>query len=648
MKQASQNRQQNAASLTRDIQEARTEGTSTHAVLETSDRVLARVTDGIYREPSSALRELISNAYDADATAVTISTDLPRFNRISVADDGAGMDEAGVANLILHIGGSVKRTAAGANLHVVNEKDPSRSPGGRPLIGKIGIGLFSVAQLTRHFQIITKKAGNDYRLVADVTLHTYTEEEIESSSGDETFKTGDVWIRGVRAEDRQAHGTEIVLLDLRQQARNILRSRELWMQLSEDIDEVSHDVLGPAAVRPTYHIGEVDPETESFIKNSSKYPWDAGDTPTEKMRKLHRRVLDEESKTANPEITKSLDNYLEMVWWLALSVPLPYISKHPFELTGSDGVYAFALGNTRQSRAEYVELEEDQTIASKLPGLTAHTATADEFDVFIDGVKLARPITFEGKNESSHAINRPLLFVGTCSPDLSAIPVNQRGGDLSFDGYIFWRPKIVPKEHNGVLVRIHGASGTLFDETFMSYQVSEITRLRQITAEIFVNEGLESALNIDRESFNYSHPHYQILTRWLHQALRQFANRHKALAQDARRARRANEQKKQRSNVVGRALEEWTRRHPDDELEPPEIELVDDITEAEGKRRETDRIVLVKNAIITDSPERSGRVIKEDKVRAVALTLASYGVLEDLPYEDQEKLIHAIVDIFDI
>src|SRR4051794_5089420 len=42
--------------------------------LRTSERVLARVTDGIYRQPGSALRELISNAYDADALKVVINT----------------------------------------------------------------------------------------------------------------------------------------------------------------------------------------------------------------------------------------------------------------------------------------------------------------------------------------------------------------------------------------------------------------------------------------------------------------------------------------------------------------------------------------------------------------------------------------------
>jgi hypothetical protein len=34
--------------------------------LRTDKRVLARVTDGIYRQPGSAIRELISNAYEAD------------------------------------------------------------------------------------------------------------------------------------------------------------------------------------------------------------------------------------------------------------------------------------------------------------------------------------------------------------------------------------------------------------------------------------------------------------------------------------------------------------------------------------------------------------------------------------------------------
>src|SRR4051812_25568523 len=68
--------------------------------LRTDERVIARVTDGIYRQPGSALRELISNAYDADATRVIIKTDAPRFERITVEDDGHGMKLEALAHLL--------------------------------------------------------------------------------------------------------------------------------------------------------------------------------------------------------------------------------------------------------------------------------------------------------------------------------------------------------------------------------------------------------------------------------------------------------------------------------------------------------------------------------------------------------------------
>ena len=66
-------------------------GKVARARLTTDERVLARITDGIYRQPSSALRELISNAYDADSTEGIIETDAPRFTKITVRDNGHGM-----------------------------------------------------------------------------------------------------------------------------------------------------------------------------------------------------------------------------------------------------------------------------------------------------------------------------------------------------------------------------------------------------------------------------------------------------------------------------------------------------------------------------------------------------------------------------
>ena len=97
--------------------------------LSTDERDLARIWDGIYRQPSAALRELVANAYDADASIVIIHTDPPRFDTISIKDDGIGMDERTLVHLIHHIGGSAKRAQLGARLGLTNPKDPSLSPG---------------------------------------------------------------------------------------------------------------------------------------------------------------------------------------------------------------------------------------------------------------------------------------------------------------------------------------------------------------------------------------------------------------------------------------------------------------------------------------------------------------------------------------
>ena len=113
-----------------------------------------------------------------------------------------------LANLIEHIGGSPKRTALASAMGVAGPGDETRSPGGRKLIGKIGIGLFAVAQLTRHFQIVTKRQGEKHRLVADILLKTYSEDNLANmKAGEKTpFDTGDVDIWSEKASDWDAHG----------------------------------------------------------------------------------------------------------------------------------------------------------------------------------------------------------------------------------------------------------------------------------------------------------------------------------------------------------------------------------------------------------------------------------------------------------
>lgn len=638
--------------LEHDISAKEEKGEVSTTKLRTDERVLARITDGIYRQPASALRELIANAYDADATEVHIQTDAPRFDSITIRDNGRGLSKKALSHIIHHIGGSSKRTMRGAELDVVDESNPYLSKSGRRLIGKIGIGLFSVAQLTAHFQIISKVKGEHFRRVADVVLTTHSEDELAKKDSKQNFETGSVNIWSVPASDIDTQGTEIILLDLRQQAKDLLSSRERWQAMQPD--ELDDEDNPANLIPPLYHVGELDFKENDVIEKVANLPWSNDDPPKVRFAKLVQAVKDGEGNRAlNPELDKVLDNYLNMIWTLSLSAPLDYIEGHPFEARASDGIPIFELSNQSRGQANGIDLTAKQTVASRLKLESMKRGEASRFDVYIDGIQLFRPLSIKNFPETAHAIKTPLLFVGKCEPNLDRIPAEFRGGSLAFEAYFLWAPKIIPKEHNGIVIRINDASGTLFDETFLKYQVSELTRLRQITAEIFVTRGLDAALNIDRESFNYSHPHYQFLTKWVHGALRQLTNVHKRIAKELRATRLESESLTLSQKIVQAVTEEWQKAKADPSDHPPEVIFSD---EPKTTRKNADLIVFSKNEIFSARKPRArhtntaaaDELAFEEKIKALTQVLTAYGVFEKMPHKKQQQLLRAIVRIFSV
>jgi hypothetical protein len=632
---------ESAAELAQEIVRNRETGEPVRTKLRVDDRVLARVTDGIYRRPSSAFRELISNAYDADATSVVVQTDAPRFERIVVRDDGRGMSPESLADLVSHIGGSSKRTSKGKLLGTVSEANPSLSVGGRRLIGKIGIGLFSVAQLTQHFQVITKRKGDHYRTSAVIVLKTHTEEMLAEEAGEGVFDTGEVTITSEPASDVDAQGTEIILMDLRPQARELLQSRERWANLDR---AEAGDTEGLLPTPPSYHIGRVKPDDPNVFLHEPKLPWDNSDQPDERFRKLYSAVRQEvRTRKSTPNIEESLDDYLGMLWLLSLAVPVPYIARHPFDLTAEHGVGFYQLTSRG---TEEVKLLPGETIGQKL-ALQSTTDPIGGFRVLIDDVELFRPISFDDILHGNSGIGRPLIFFGKVTSGLGAVPPEIGGGDLSFEAYIYWNQKITPKENNGCLVRINNSSGVLFDKSFLDYQVSELTRLRQLMSEVFITEGLDSALNIDRESFNYSHPHYQYLQKWMHFAVRQTTNRLKQLNKDnldRRRSEAANERASALSGLVNRV---WSERRGQDSEPPPSVRILPgNQRELALSGRERGVLVFSQEALL---PEGTGRDadVTAARLAALAQVLSAYGLLENLSYSEQEALISAIINIFE-
>ncbi len=109
--------------------------------------VVKHLSIGLYRNYALAIKELISNAYDAGATEVKIKLDLKK-KRIIIRDNGRGMDYDDFDKEYLCIG-----------LH----KEPSRKPDelGRLRIGTFGIGFLAPLPYCKRMVVITKKRGSD-------------------------------------------------------------------------------------------------------------------------------------------------------------------------------------------------------------------------------------------------------------------------------------------------------------------------------------------------------------------------------------------------------------------------------------------------------------------------------------------------------
>lgn len=112
---------------------------------------IVTIGEKLYTEAIELIRELVNNAYDADATRVDV---LVAENEIVVRDNGSGMDFEGLKQYF-NIGSSFKQMA-------------SKSPRfGRARIGQFGIGKFASLAACERFEVFTQKTDFAAKVVFD-------------------------------------------------------------------------------------------------------------------------------------------------------------------------------------------------------------------------------------------------------------------------------------------------------------------------------------------------------------------------------------------------------------------------------------------------------------------------------------------------
>ena len=115
----------------------------------------------MYQSPVAAIAELIANAWDADAktVAVELPANLSGKPTIIVRDDGLGMTFEQCQNLYLNVG---------RNRRVEEEND--RSPDGRPILGRKGIGKFAGFGIAELLEVDTTSRETGERTIFQLDL----------------------------------------------------------------------------------------------------------------------------------------------------------------------------------------------------------------------------------------------------------------------------------------------------------------------------------------------------------------------------------------------------------------------------------------------------------------------------------------------
>jgi HSP90 family molecular chaperone len=112
---------------------------------------ITTIGERLYAESIEFVRELANNAYDADATLVSVITG---DDSIEVRDNGSGMDLDGLKQYF-NIGSQNKLNSPKSPIH------------GRDRIGMFGIGKFASLSVCKRFEVLTKKGDFVARVVFD-------------------------------------------------------------------------------------------------------------------------------------------------------------------------------------------------------------------------------------------------------------------------------------------------------------------------------------------------------------------------------------------------------------------------------------------------------------------------------------------------
>jgi hypothetical protein len=331
----------------------------------------------------------------------------------------------------------------GASQKVLDEDYPS--PYGRKIIGMFGIGMLAAVHASPHIVLRTFPKDENYGVEAILDLRPYFEYINEIKTLEE-FKFGTIKYKLI-PRDQNDRGTEIIL---------------------DQVDNKSN--FYKAITRKTK-------KGQDFVK------WPSDPSSTDDKGEIMGQFVHnlDEGGIGNIEDLSGREQFL---WELGLICPVEYLSEGPIKED-------FLFG---ESKKIIQKIKED------LESLN--------FKVYFDGVQLRKPIILPStklRTSELDALDQDSgkdVKISPISIDLK-IPDTAKDNKIVATGYVIHQPhRVTPLQLMGLYPRVKYVGVGRYDNNFFRVIHGEKPILRaQLSGEIYISEGLDNALNLDREGF---------------------------------------------------------------------------------------------------------------------------------------------------
>lgn len=356
------------------------------------------LSEGTYTSFAQALKEFISNSYDACATDVALQFEED-FSSLAIRDNGSGMTPQDFENVFASIGRSGSSSSRCPGLH--------REP-----VGRFGIGSLAILGTANRFTIKSVKKGGREGFEASIDL---TKLRTNYQKGKDLT---DIWqfaLSDWKGEKSETHFTEISVDGIRDDIKQMLQRS------------------GEAMSDPVHSIAD-------------------------------------------------LSGLEELRWRLGLICPVEYANTYPIRINETrDRILVEQVAKLKRARFHVTLNQRPITNPTMLPAYDPERSPGADAK-FIHRRGLGYEIAY-----------------------LESVPTSK----VQYRGYLCVQAhQVFPTELRGILVRLRGVAVGWHRTLHLDASVA--TMLTSMSGEVWVN-GLDEALQFDRESFREDHP----LFTWL-------------------------------------------------------------------------------------------------------------------------------------